>query len=66
MPCPPFLSMMPGKQQRRLLASENCDDFGPDVEVMFDKKISAVLNKMMIERFWSKARSTLDAFLVLI
>jgi len=30
---------------------------------MFDKKIAAVLNKMMIERFRSKAQSTLDAFL---
>jgi len=44
--------------------TENCDDFGADVEYMFDKKIAAVLNKMMIERFRSKAQSTLDAFLV--
>jgi hypothetical protein len=44
--------------------TENCDDFGADVEFMFDKKIAAVLNKMMIERFRSKAQSTLDAFLV--
>jgi hypothetical protein len=35
-----------------------------DVEFMFDKKIAAVLNKMMIEKFRSKAQSTLDAFLV--
>jgi len=28
--------------------TENCDDFGADVEVRFDKKIAAVLNKMMI------------------
>jgi len=44
--------------------TENCDDFGADVEFMFDKKIAAVFNKMMIERFRSKAQSTLDAFLV--
>jgi hypothetical protein len=31
--------------------TENCDDFGADVEFMFDKKIAAILNKMMIERF---------------
>jgi hypothetical protein len=44
--------------------TENCDDFGADVEFMFDKNIAAELNKMMIERFRSKAQSTLDAFLV--
>jgi hypothetical protein len=38
--------------------------FGADVEFMFDKKIAAILNKMMIERFRNKAQSTLDAFLV--
>jgi hypothetical protein len=41
-----------------------CDDFGADVEFMSDKKIAAILNKMMIERFRNKAQSTLDAFLV--
>jgi hypothetical protein len=44
--------------------TENCDDFGADVEFMFDKKIAAILNKMMIERFRNKAQSTIDAFLV--
>jgi len=44
--------------------TENCDNFGADVEFMFDKKIAAVLNKMMNERFRSKAQSTLDAFLI--
>jgi hypothetical protein len=38
--------------------------FGADVEFIFDKKIAAILNKMMIERFRNKAQSTLDAFLV--
>jgi len=28
--------------------TENCDDLGADVEFMFDKKIAAVLNKMMV------------------
>jgi hypothetical protein len=31
---------------------------------MFDKKIAAVVNKKMIERFRSKAQSTLDAIMV--
>jgi hypothetical protein len=47
--------------------TENCDDFGADVELMCpnqNKKIAAVLNKMLIERFRSKAQSTLDAVLV--
>jgi hypothetical protein len=44
--------------------TEKCDDFGADVEFMFDKKTAAVLNKIMIERFRSWAQSTLDAFLV--
>jgi hypothetical protein len=44
--------------------TENCYDFGADVKFKFDKKIAAVLNMMMIERFRSKAQSTLDAFLV--
>jgi hypothetical protein len=39
-------------------------DFGADVEFMFDKKIAAILDKVMIERFRNKAQSTLDAFLV--
>jgi hypothetical protein len=43
--------------------TENCDDFGADVGFMFDKKIAAILNKIMIERFRNKAQSTLDAFL---
>jgi hypothetical protein len=47
------------------VALEYCDDFGADVEFMFDR-IAAVLNKMMIERFRSKAQSILDAFLVYI
>jgi hypothetical protein len=33
-------------------------------EFIFDKKIAAILNKIMIERFRNKAQSTLDAFLV--
>jgi hypothetical protein len=41
-----------------------CDDFGADVEFMFNKNIAAILNKMMIERFRNKAQSTLDTFLV--
>jgi hypothetical protein len=44
--------------------TDNCDDFGTEVEVMFDKKIAAILNKMMIERFRNKAQSTIDALLV--
>jgi hypothetical protein len=44
--------------------TENCDDFGADVDFMFDKKIAAELNKMMVEKLRSKAQSTLDAFLV--
>jgi hypothetical protein len=38
--------------------------FGADVEFMFDKKIAAILIKMMIERFRNKAQSILDAFFV--
>jgi hypothetical protein len=38
--------------------------FVADVAIMFDKKIAAILNKMMIERSRNKAQSTLDAFLV--
>ena len=64
--CPLFFSMTPGVAAAKIarFMTENCDDFGADVEFMFDKKIAAVLNKMMIERFRSKAQSTLDAFLV--
>ncbi len=44
--------------------TENCDAFEANVEFMSDKKIAAVLNKMLIARFRSKAQSTLDAFLI--
>jgi hypothetical protein len=41
--------------------TENCDDFGADVEFMFDKKfdkkIAAILNKMMIERLGTRRRA---------
>jgi hypothetical protein len=52
------------KKVARSMREENCNDIGADVAFMFDKKIAVVLNKMMIERFRSKAQRILEAFLV--
>ena len=61
----PAVSLVAAREAAATLAqfmTENPDEFGRDVEFMFERKVSAPMSKMLIGRMKSRVQSTVHRF----